>query len=197
MTSLLIRRLHMYLALFLTPWLLMYAVSTMAMNHREALVEHYGPINPPYEKESETTFTAAFPPNADAEQMARQILGALDLDGAHSVTRRNDGTLVIVRSDLLAQRRLTYTPATSKLLVERMPTHPNGMLERFHRRRGYATGYGLDTAWAVTVDLVIAALGAWVLTGLWMWWTLKSTRLAGAAAAGVGIALFAGYVLLI
>jgi hypothetical protein len=197
MISKLIRRSHMYLALFLTPWLLMYALSTMAMNHREALLDWYGPVNPPYEKESETTYQATFPPNADPGQMARQILGALGLDGAHTVNRRADGTLVIVRTDLLAQRRITFTPASSKLQVERMPTHPNGLLERFHRRRGYATGYGLDTTWAVTVDLVIVALGAWVLTGLWMWWEMKATRRAGAVAAATGIGLFALFLCLI
>ena len=45
-------------------------------------------MNPPYEKESETTYQATFPPNADPGQMARQILGALGLDGAHTVNRR-------------------------------------------------------------------------------------------------------------
>jgi hypothetical protein len=35
MISKILRRTHMYLALFLTPWMLIYALSTMAMNHRE------------------------------------------------------------------------------------------------------------------------------------------------------------------
>jgi len=32
-----IRRIHMYLALFLAPWVLMYALSTMAMNGNEGV----------------------------------------------------------------------------------------------------------------------------------------------------------------
>jgi hypothetical protein len=35
MISKLLRRSHMYLALFLTPWMLVYALSTMGMNHRQ------------------------------------------------------------------------------------------------------------------------------------------------------------------
>jgi hypothetical protein len=31
----LVRRVHMYLGLFLAPWMFMYAVSTLVMNHRE------------------------------------------------------------------------------------------------------------------------------------------------------------------
>ena len=34
MFSKVIRRTHMYVALFLAPWVLMYALSTMVMNHR-------------------------------------------------------------------------------------------------------------------------------------------------------------------
>ena len=35
MFSKFLRQSHMYLALFLTPWMLVYALSTMAMNHRQ------------------------------------------------------------------------------------------------------------------------------------------------------------------
>jgi hypothetical protein len=185
----------MYLALFLTPWLLMYALSTLAMNHREVFIEKYGAAAPPYEKEREQTFAASFPPGANPGQMARQILEALDLDGAHGVTRRADGTLVITRTDLLAPRRLTFTPSTQTLVIEKIGPRTNALLERFHRRRGYSTGYGLDTAWAVSVDIVIAALVVWVLSGAWMWWEMKATRRAGAVAALVGTALFTFYLL--
>jgi hypothetical protein len=64
------------------------------------------------------------------------------------------------------------------------------MLERFHRRRGYATGYALDTVWAVTVDVAIGAMMFWVLSGLWMWWEMKVTRPLGALAFVGGAGLF-------
>ena len=41
---------------------------------------------------------------------------------------------------------------------------------------GYATGYALDTIWAVSVDLVIVAMVFWVLSGLWMWWEMRVAR---------------------
>ena len=37
-----VRRTHMYLALFLFPWVLMYALSTLVMNHRAVFVSAYG-----------------------------------------------------------------------------------------------------------------------------------------------------------
>jgi hypothetical protein len=183
----------MYLGLFFFPWMAMYAVSTMVMNHRAYFVERYGPGPVPFEMESTRPYDGSFPLDADLRTISTQILGSLGLDGAHNVARRKDGTIVINRNDLTTPRRLTYSPADHTLVVERMVSRPNALLERFHRRRGYATGYGLDTAWAVTVDAAIAAMIVWVLSGLWMWWEMKVTRVAGLAALASGAGLFALY----
>ena len=188
--SLVIRRTHMYLALFLFPWLLMYALSTAVMNHRALFVDDAGNGAPQFQRERELVYDGVFPEGAEPRTISRQILASLDLDGAHGVTRRKDGTIVITRNDLLTPRRITYTPASRVLLIERLPHRTNAMLERFHRRRGYATGYALDSIWAVTVDVAIGAMMFWVLSGLWMWWEMKVTRPLGALAFVGGAGLF-------
>jgi len=60
-----------------------------------------------------------------------------------------------------------------------------------HRRRGFQTPYALDDTWAFTVDVFIAGVIFWALSGLWMWWELKVTRKLGAIALSGGVALFA------
>jgi len=197
MFSRLVRRTHMYLALFLAPWMLMYAVSTLVMNHRAVFVERYGTGPVPFQKERELVYDGSFSPDADLKTISRQILTSLDLDGSHNVTRRKDGAIVINRNDLIAPRRITFTPDSRMLLVERMERRPNAFLERFHRRRGYATGYRLDTSWAVTVDAVIVGMVFWALSGLWMWWEMKVTRAFGALAFVGGIGLFALYLVVL
>jgi hypothetical protein len=191
MFSKIVRRTHMYLALFLFPWMLMYAASTLAMNHRAFFTARYGSGAPPFEHERTIVYDGVFPEDAELRTISRQILSTLDIDGAHAVTRRKDGAIVITRNDLTTPRRLTYSPADRTLVVERMADRPNAFLERFHRRRGYATGYGLDTAWAVTVDLVILGMVFWAISGLWMWWEMKVTRRLGWSAALAGAATFA------
>lgn len=187
----------MYAALFLAPWLLMYAASTAVMNHR-AMFASYEPAGAPvFEKERELTYDGVFPPDAPLETIARQLLSSVDLDGAHGVTRRKDGAVVVSRTDLVTPRRLTYTPATQSLVIEKLPFRTNVWLERFHRRRGYATGYALDTTWAVSVDLVIAAMIFWVASGLWMWWEMKVTRPYGALAIAAGAVLFVLFIVTI
>ncbi len=192
MFSRLVRRTHMYLALFLFPWMLMYAVSTLVMNHR-AMFRNA----PPFEKERELVYDGVLPENAAPHAVSEQLLAAVGLDGAHSVARRKDGTYLINRNDLLVPRRLTYTPADRRVVVERAPFRTVPLLERFHRRRGYATGYVLDTAWAVSVDVAIAGMIFWGLSGLWMWWEMKATRALGLTALVCGAGLFAAYLLVL
>jgi hypothetical protein len=187
----------MYAALFLFPWLLMYALSTAMMNHRASFASSTPGGAPVYERERELMYDGVFPEDAELRNISQQILSSLDLDGAHGVTRRKDGAIVITRNDLLTPRRLTYVPSTGALTIERLPHRNNVMLERFHRRRGYATGYALDTTWAVTVDLVIAGMIFWVLSGLWMWWEMKVTRAAGGLALATGAGLFVLFILII
>lgn len=187
----------MYVALFLSPWLLMYALSTLVMNHREIFVAKYGRGPVPFKVERELAYAGSFAPDAAPKDIGRQILVSLDLDGAYGVNRRPDGTIIINRNDLVSPRRITYTPASQKLVVEKMEPRANAFLERFHRRRGFATGYALDTVWAVTVDALIAALVVWVLSGIWMWWEMKATRKFGAVAALGGVAVFAVFLVTI
>ncbi len=187
----------MYLALFLFPWMLMYGISTMVMNHRALFAPPAGSAPASYVVEREVVYSGSVPDDAEPRVAARQILATLGLDGAHGASRRPDGTLVITRHDLLAPRRIVYAPADGRLVVERMVSRPAATLERFHRRRGYATGYPLDTAWAVSVDLVIVAMIFWALSGLWMWWEMKVTRRLGALALAGGAGLFAFYLLTI
>ncbi len=197
MFSKLVRRTHMYLALFLFPWILMYALSTLAMNHRAIFAARYGPGTVAFERERELAYDGVFPENAEPRVISQQIQSSVGLDGAHGVTRRKDGAFVINRNDLLAPRRLTYTPADRRLLIEKLPPRPNAVLERFHRRRGYATGYRLDTVWAASVDLVIIAMVFWVVSGLWMWWEMTATRKLGLSALLGGVGLFALYLLML
>jgi len=64
--------------------MLVYALSTMAMNHRQFFTKRGdNPIR--FEKESEQTYTGIFPLQATARQMALQLLKGLNLEGTFSV----------------------------------------------------------------------------------------------------------------
>lgn len=180
----------MYLALFLTPWVLMYTLSTFVMNHRAWFRGHDAPP-PRFEKTRELVYPGEFPPNADRFQIANQLLTTLEMDGAHASNQRPDGTLVVQRFDLLHPARITFTPADKKVVVERQVMEGAALLERMHRRRGFQHPYLLDDTWGFLVDLFLFAMAGWLLSGLWMWWEMKLTRTLGALSLAAGIALFA------
>ncbi|HEY9247812.1 MAG TPA: hypothetical protein VIO38_01720 [Rariglobus sp.] len=198
MFSRLLRRVHLYLALFLTPWILMYAASTVVMNHRQHFLRWYGGPPPAMAFEREQSYDAVFPPDASPQQISAQILLSLDLEGAFNANRRaRDGAIVINRLDPITPRRITYEPAAHRLVMERLPWDSRAYLERMHRRRGYQHDPLLEDTWAVSVDLFIAAVIFWVLSGMWMWWELKKTRRWGVIALAGGAMLFAFFLVML
>lgn len=80
MFSKFLRQTHMYLALFLAPWILLYTLSTIAMTHREAFSVN-SQTRLPWEKESEQYLPVQFSANATPEFMGQQVLQILQLGG--------------------------------------------------------------------------------------------------------------------
>lgn len=191
MVSRVLRQVHLYLALVLAPWVLMYGLSTGVMNHRVQLREVYGgPLPAPvFEREAALEIAAA--EGASAKEVGGQVLAALGLEGAYNANRRqSDGALVINRLDPIVPRRVTVVPGSGKAVIEKIPWDSRAYLERMHRRRGYQHDYWLEDAWALSVDVFIAAVLLWAVSGLWMWWEMKKTRGWGWLTLAAGFALF-------
>ena len=191
MVSKVIRRIHMYLALFLSPWMLMYGLSTMAMNHRDFFRDYYNGRTVRWEKETEAPYTGTHPPNAKRWMVAEQLLHNLDLEGTYVARGSLENHISVTRNDPITPRRITYWPKENRYKIEKQIFHTAGFLERMHRRRGYQHKYVLEDTWAFSVDLVILSMVFWVGSGLWLWWELKLTRLWGTVSLCIGIGLFA------
>lgn len=186
----------MYLAIFLTPWILTYGISLLYMNHmpffQKLLNQKWGEYIP----ERELTYDRPLP--ADGEAAARQILQDLHMDGVHATSARRNGSRIIIdRWALVNIRRITYTAADHKLIIERQPFDVLQFLRRIHKRHGYEQPYLADTLWAASLDLVIIGMLSWGLTGLWMWFKMKRTRRWGVLCVAVGCLLFAMFLLTI
>jgi len=55
-----VRRVHMFTGLFLAPWMLMYALSTLVMAHREFVGSFYSSKNPAMITERELDYSRSF-----------------------------------------------------------------------------------------------------------------------------------------
>ena len=194
--SRIIRRAHMYLGLFFAPWMLMYALSTMAMNHRDWISGFYDET-PTFVTEAELTRRVSFPEDASPREQGQLVLQALDLEGGFSAQRLEEGKLVIRRNHAVHPRRITYDIQSGHLHVERELFETPRFLEQMHRRRGFQQDYLLEDVWALSVDLVIITIVVWAFSGVWMWWELKATRLWGITSLIFGFGLFALFLLII
>jgi hypothetical protein len=196
--SRLVRRVHMFTGLFLAPWMVMYAISTMVMTHHESVKSLYGSERPALVKDRELDYSRSFSPNLRRDAIAQQVLNDLGMAGAHSVSAGKDGrAIVIQRQHAMAQQRLTFDPSKSTITIEREEFHTPTILERLHRRRGYDHPYAVDYMWGFMIDVAVAAMVFWSLSGIWLAWTLTATRLWGALSFVVGWGLFVAFAALI
>ena len=187
----LVRRIHMFTGLFLGPWMLMYALSTLVMTHRDFVALLYSSKNPAMVTERELDYSRSFPTNLTREEIAGQILQDIGLDGTHDVHGgRNGSPLIIDRRRALTPRRITFDSSKNKVVIQREEFRALNFLERMHRRRGY-NSYGVENTWGLSVDVAVATMVFWSLSGLWLWWELKSARRWGAVAFCAGLGLFA------
>lgn len=191
-TSKIVRRTHMYLALFLTPWMIIYSLSGLVLNHGQTVRKWYGGSFGQFEKVEEREYKAAFSDTADARMIGAQILEHLNLSGTFNV-QGNAGQprLVITRNAAFAAHRITYVRAEDKLLIEKQAFTAPVFVNRAHFRHGYEQPFLSSKIWALAVDLAIVGMILWAATGIWMWWEIKPARIWGAAFAAAGLGAFA------
>ena len=189
--SKLIRRTHMYLALFLTPWLIIYALSGLVLNHAKLFLRPDGQLAMPFEKVEMRDYKAVFSADADARMIGNQVLEDLGLSGTFNTQGNpHEPKLVINRNGAFAIHRITYFREQGRLLVEKQPLRTPTFLNRTHFRHGYDQAFVSAKIWALIVDLVAVALLFWVISGVWMWWEIKPARLWGGVFGLIGLGIF-------
>lgn len=186
----------MYLALFLTPWLVIYAASGIVLNHRAwfftVSADGHAQGQPEFVKVDERDYDTVFSDDADAKMIGAKVLEDLGLAGSFNVQGdARQPKLVIMRNGAFAIDRVTYLRPQKRVLIERQTLNAPMFLNRAHFRHGYTQPFAASITWAVIVDLVVVALAFWVLSGLWMWWEIKPARVWGAVFGLAGAAVFA------
>lgn len=188
------RRLHLYLGLFLLPWLLMYGLSS-------ALISHHAWFRaekePPWERVFDREYQRAVPEDADLRAVAQEILRDLALEGAFWAQRPNPNEVRIQRFTFWDVTRLTYSIQEQRLRAERQKQRWDQVIVRLHFRGGFQQPAFWDDLWAVLVDLACLGILVWIASGLVMWWRLLGLRFWGGLALGGGCVCFLLLVLLL
>ncbi|MBI5769280.1 MAG: PepSY domain-containing protein [Verrucomicrobia bacterium] len=186
-----IRRSHMYLALFLTPWMIIYALSGLILNRFDTVRNLWGGKYSDFEKIEERPYTAASSADASPRQIGEQLLADLGLAGSFNVNpASNASRLVLMRSALLTVHRVTYFRAEHRVLIERQRLDAPVALNRAHFRHGYEQPYLAGKIWGAIVDLAVLGMVFWAVSGVLLWWEIKPARAWGALCLLAGGSIF-------
>jgi len=181
------RRTHLYLGLFLMPWVIMYGASSFVISHHAWFQSHQ---EPPWELVFEREYHHPINDQKEPREIAGEILKDLGLEGAFWAQRLKPGELRVDRFSFWGSTRLTYLIKDQKLRAEHQRMPWDQALLRMHFRGGFVQSSFWDILWAVAVDLACVGILLWIASGLFMWWRLSRTRVWGAVAVGAGILSF-------
>jgi hypothetical protein len=185
------RRAHLYLGLFLMPWLLMYGVSSFIVIHQSWFPNDKPARELLFEKEYSRAVNIQGANNSpELRAAAQEILKDTDLEGAFWADKPRPDTLHIDRFSFRDSISLTYSPQDKKLKAERRPVGWSQVPLRMHFRGGYGQPGFWDKFWGLLVDVACVGIIVWVASGLIMWWRLPRWRTWGAIAVTGGILSF-------
>jgi hypothetical protein len=172
------RDLHLYFGLFLSPFLLIFAISTLRLNH---------PSTASRPAESARRAVAIDPP-ADPGSVA----------GAKAILRQAGvtGEIDYIRHNAKAERLLIPVSKPGETIkvevdlrakVATVEQQPRGFIDALiflHRMPGphnanVRGNWRPMVAWAVTADTVVYGILFLTATGLYLWWMLRSERTTG------------------
>ena len=189
-----IRTLHLYLGLFLSPFVLIFALSAIVIAHAAM---PWGGAKAPVE----TRIVAFQPPDiADNLAFGREVQKRLGIPGEIDyVGRREKGIVIPVRQPGLT-RTIRLDTEAGTAAIETQKTGLWDGLVYLHKKPG---PHNLSmqknswpmAVWALLADATIYLLLFATVSGIYLWLLLKSERKAGLAFLGLGVLSFTASVL--
>ena len=190
--NLLFRRTHLYLGMFLVPWIFVYAFSTFMLNHGPTFrAMRPGPDAWTHLWEKE--YTKELPESqGELREWAEAVLAEQGYQPARFGANRNSQRVLMTVQRFVRPVRITYRFNENKLIAERRDGSFVEALLRLHFRAGYGQGSALQWIWGLIVDIVCVSFLIWIITGLYLWWKIPRTRNWGWVALGAGAVTFVG-----
>jgi len=186
----LLRRIHLYLGLFLFLFFIKYAISAIPFAHNNLLNEYYKD-KPQWEVIQTQEYTRPIPEDADLNMLAKEILADFGDKGTFWANHNTyNNRLNINRHSFWSDTRYTYKIDEKLMIMEIKHFRWDHFIQKFHWIGGYHQNRFINDFWAFMIDLVCIGIVVWIATGLYMWWKIKSARFCGSIALGGGILTF-------
>ena len=167
-----LRKIHLYTAMILLCFVVMYFVSGYPMIHEDLL---------PNPDPDRTTRTESLHRAGDMEPEAfsAHLQQEFDLRGKRLEPKHlRDGGWKFRYFRPGTEHEAVVDADGNRVRITREEEHFRRTLIGFHRLHGYGGGW-LYTLWAILYDLASLSLIVFALTGIYMWYKLTSKRLLG------------------
>ncbi len=188
-----IRKLHLYLGLFISPYVLLFAVSTMVLNHNWRLGEEADG------KDNTRRFVRQIKPPAGAGSLeqAKDILRQLGIAGEIGYINRlvREGKLVFPVMKPGLETQVVFDLRTNTTTVEQRGTNFWKKLIYLHKSTGphnaNIRGNWIYTRlWRILADSVVYVLLFLTTGGIYLWAMMKAERKPGLICLGLGMVCF-------
>ena len=180
-----VRDLHLYAGLFLSPFVLLFAVSTVLLNHPSR--SESGQVEPKRE------VPVQIPPGEPGSiAHARELIQQIGVTGEMDYVRHNAKSerLLIPVSKPGESTRVEVDLRAKTATIESEQRSLGDALNYLHKMPGphnvrFRGNWVYMSWWAVTADVVVYGILFLTVSGLYLWWKIKRER-------AVGWALLAG-----
>ena len=191
------RDLHLYAGLFISPFLLLFAVSVFFLNHAKVTPGQWAAI--------ETFQAVQLPPDIDRAQgraaiaPARQILQQVGIDGeigSARFVRQTDHFLIQVSKPGL-ETSIDVDVKAHTATVSTRPTSLWETLAYLHKMPGphnvaIRGNWPPTMVWRFFADATVYLVLLITMSGLYLWWTLRVERRIGLVLLSLGLLTLIG-----
>jgi len=171
------RRLHLYLGLTLLPWFLMYGASSVPFAHNQYFeTRDKAKGLPLWTTRLDEKYAIEVPATGELRTTGARIMKDLGLKGSFGAYRQSPDQLSVYVYRFLRSTQVKYYIAEQRITVEDRRFRFDQFLTGMHARGGFEQEGFLEKAWGVAVDLSCLGMLLWIVSGVYMWWSLPGLR---------------------
>lgn len=178
------RNLHLYLGLFISPFILVYAISTLLLNHS---------IRPSRTDKEAQTVPLTLSEGVKGQELVTEVLGQLKLSGeiaGRGVIRNNQTVIRVGRPGTI--KIVTVKIDQQEASIVERSTGVLGAINFLHFNPGLhrTPNWSITHLWGWLADSVVYLTLFLTISGVYLWALMKAERKAGWLAIGGGFVSF-------
>ena len=193
----LLRGLHLYFGLFITPFVLIFSISVLVFNH-PGLIDIMSPIEPSTETRMKLD---KIPYDTTDLLTARAIIEKLEIEGEIDFINQNDDRISFPVKKPGLKTQIIVNKHTDSVFITQQNEGAYRALTFLHSMPGAHNvkirgNSGYIQVWRVLADVVVYVLIFLTISGVFLWYFLKVERNFGYFSIALGLIIFTSLLLI-